>query len=100
MATDDRALPTPGRTTPTDLGVEVRLTLLEYGTIAAEYAPIAAHPDTPRAVVDDYAVVVDALALAHRVPDSDVPAVLAVGTKALIRVDRALLGPPSPRKNT
>lgn len=92
MATDDRALPTPGRTPPTDLDVEVRLTVLAYGTIAAEYASAAGHPDTPQAIVDDYAIVVDALALAHRVPEADVPAILAIGTRALLRVHRALLG--------
>ncbi|MGW3217670.1 hypothetical protein ACWDBC_36315, partial [Streptomyces parvus] len=38
------------------------------------------------------AVVVDVLALARRVPLPDVPPLLAVGTRALLRVHHALLG--------
>ncbi|WP_174518280.1 hypothetical protein [Streptomyces vietnamensis] len=96
MATDDRDPPVPPHDPPTgpDAGtlLDVHLTVIEYGAVAAEYAAAATHPDAPRAIVDDYAIVVDALALARRVPTEDVPAVLAVGTRALLRVHRALLG--------
>ncbi|MFF0472181.1 hypothetical protein [Streptomyces sp. NPDC004284] len=98
MATDDRDppvsphLPSSDPDAGVDVDVDVRLTVIEYGAVAAEYAAAATHPDTPRAIVDDYAIVVDALALARRVPAEDAPAVLAVGTRALLRVHRALLG--------
>ncbi|MFG3495462.1 hypothetical protein [Streptomyces sp. NPDC047928] len=70
--------------------VDVRLAVIEYGDVLADYAGAATAPDTPRAVTDDYAVAVDALALASRVPADDVPAVLAVGVRALRRVHLAL----------
>ncbi|MEV4424969.1 hypothetical protein ACN9M0_21800 [Streptomyces sp. R-07] len=96
MATDDRNRPISPHAPSTgpDAGVrlDIHLTVIEYGTVAAEYAAAATHPDAPRAIVDDYAIVVDALALARRVPAEDVPAVLAIGTRALLRVHRALLG--------
>ncbi|MFF8375075.1 hypothetical protein ACF07V_02915 [Streptomyces sp. NPDC015661] len=96
MATDDHDPPVSPHAPSIghDAGVhtDVHLTLIEYGAVAAEYAAAATHPEAPRAIVDDYAIVVDALALARRVPTEDVPAVLAVGTRALLRVHRALLG--------
>lgn len=99
MATDDRNPQISPHCPPGDhdagesgIRVEVDLTVIEYGAVAAEYAAAATHPDTPQAIVDDYAIVVDALALARRVPADDVPAVLAVGTRALLRVHHALLG--------
>ncbi|MFC8271671.1 hypothetical protein ACFUJR_03840 [Streptomyces sp. NPDC057271] len=92
MTAHDRVLPTPSGDPLSDLDVEVGLTVIEYGHVAAEYAAAVAHPSTPRAVVDQYAVVVDILDLARRVPAADVPALLAVGTRALLRVHRALLG--------
>ncbi|WP_236246372.1 hypothetical protein [Streptomyces sp. CC210A] len=71
--------------------VDVRLTVIAYGDVLADYATAATAPDTPRPVVDDYAVAVDALALARRVPAEDVPPVLAVGVRALRRVHLALV---------
>ncbi|WP_262386922.1 hypothetical protein [Streptomyces sp. TRM49041] len=71
---------------------DVRLAVIEYGDVLADYATAATAPDTPPAVVDDYAIAVDALSLARRVPADDVPPVLAVGVRALRRVHLALLG--------
>ncbi|WP_175409933.1 hypothetical protein [Streptomyces sp. TRM64462] len=71
---------------------DIRLAVIEYGDVLADYATAATAPDTPRSVVEDYAIAVDALALARRVPPVDVPPVLTVGVHALHRVHRALLG--------
>ncbi|WP_282694351.1 hypothetical protein [Streptomyces sp. CC208A] len=96
MATDDRKQPisphAPSLAPGGEVDVDVRLAVIEYGEVVAEYAAAATHPDAPRPIVDDYAVAVDVLALARRAPVEDVPAVLAVGTRALLRVHRALLG--------
>ncbi|GAA4905346.1 hypothetical protein ACFPM3_30265 [Streptomyces coeruleoprunus] len=70
--------------------VDVRLAVIEYGDVLADYTAAATCEDAPRAVVENYALAVDALALARRVPVEDVPAVLGVGVRALRRVHRAL----------
>lgn len=72
--------------------VDVRLAVIEYGDVLADYATAATGPGAPQAVVDDYAIAVDALALARRIPADDIPAVLGVGVRALHRVHVALLG--------
>ncbi|MFF0506251.1 hypothetical protein ACFYUH_21950 [Streptomyces fimicarius] len=77
---------------PSALDTDVSLAVIEYGDAASAYAPAMTTPGLPRSVVDDYAIVVDVLALARRVPLPDVPPLLAVGTRALLRVHHALLG--------
>ncbi|MFR9795518.1 hypothetical protein ACL02U_06360 [Streptomyces sp. MS06] len=72
------------------LGVDVRLAVIEYGDCLAEYGPRADDPAVPRQALDDYAVALDVLALARRVPTEDVPALLGVGTRALLRFHRAV----------
>lgn len=69
---------------------DVRLAVIEYGDILAGYATAATAPTAPASVVEDYATAVDVLTLARRVPAEDVPALLAVGTRALRRVHLAL----------
>lgn len=81
-----------------DTTVDVRLTIMEYADVAGGYAAAVSAPGVPRAVVDDYVVVVDVLALAHALPPADVPPVLAVGARALRRVHFALRGQPQPRE--
>ncbi|MFE2295141.1 hypothetical protein [Streptomyces sp. NPDC059452] len=78
--------------TPSALGTDVRLAVIEYGDAASAYAPAMTAPGLPQSVVDDYAIVIDILALARKVPLPDVPPLLTVGTHALLRVHRALLG--------
>ncbi|MGC9536742.1 hypothetical protein [Streptomyces sp. UG1] len=72
------------------LDVDVRLAIIEYDDCLAAYGPRADDTTVPRHVLDDYAIALDVLALARRVPTADVPALLAVGTRALLRVHRAL----------
>ncbi|WP_432134212.1 MULTISPECIES: hypothetical protein [unclassified Streptomyces] len=74
------------------LGVDVRLAVIEYGDCLAEYGPRADDPDVPRAALDDYALALDLASLARRAPAEDVPALLTVGTKALLRFHRAVRG--------
>ncbi|MCH0541142.1 hypothetical protein I3F58_16510 [Streptomyces sp. MUM 203J] len=69
---------------------DVRLAVIEYGDILAEYATAATAPNASASVVDDYATAVDVLALARRVPAEDVPPLLAVGARALRRVHLGL----------
>ena len=70
--------------------VDVRLAVVEYDDCLAAYGPRADDTTVPGHVLDDYAIALDVLALARRVPAGDVPALLAVGTRALLRVHRAL----------
>ncbi|MFE7480246.1 hypothetical protein ACPEIF_13100 [Streptomyces sp. NPDC012600] len=78
--------------TPSAVETDISLAVIEYGDAASAYAPAMSAPGVPQSVVDDYAIVVDVLALARRVPLPDVPPLLAVGTRALLRVHRGLLG--------
>ncbi|MFE3518854.1 hypothetical protein [Streptomyces sp. NPDC059166] len=77
---------------PSALSTDVSLAVIEYGDAASAYARAMTAPGLSRSVVDDYAIVVDVLALARKVPLPDVPPLLAVGTRALLRVHHALLG--------
>ncbi|MEW2068276.1 hypothetical protein [Streptomyces sp. NPDC007346] len=77
---------------PSAIETDVSLAVIEYGDAASAYAPAMTAPGLPQSVVDDYAIVVDVLALARKVPLPDVPPLLAVGTRALLRVHHALLG--------
>ncbi|MFI2430257.1 hypothetical protein [Streptomyces sp. NPDC018693] len=79
-----------GRLDP--LGVDVRLAVIEYDDCLTEYGPRADDPDVPRHALDDYALALDILALARRAPVEDVPALLTVGTKALLRFHGAARG--------
>lgn len=56
------------------------------------YSPRADDATFPHHILDDYAIALNVLVLAPRVPTSDFPALLAVGTRALLRVHRALHG--------
>ncbi|MFJ1591887.1 hypothetical protein ACIOD0_16800 [Kitasatospora albolonga] len=78
--------------TPSAVETDISLAVIEYGDAASAYAPAMSAPGVPQSVVDDYAIVVDILALARRVPLPDVPPLLTVGTRALLRVHRGLLG--------
>ncbi|MEU3049681.1 MULTISPECIES: hypothetical protein [unclassified Streptomyces] len=81
-----------------DTAIDVRLTVIEYAEIARGYEAAVSAPDAPPSATEDYAVVMDVLALVHGLPDPDVPPVLAVGARALRRVHLALLGTPPQRQ--
>ncbi|MQY13920.1 hypothetical protein SRB5_40780 [Streptomyces sp. RB5] len=77
---------------PRSLEVDVRLAVMEYADVAAEYAAVVGDPRVPLSALEDYALVVDILALARRAPTAEIPSLLSIGTRALLRVHRALPG--------
>ncbi|WP_415952343.1 hypothetical protein [Streptomyces sp. KLOTTS4A1] len=74
----------------TDLDVSVRLTILEYGTVLAEYEA-AGRPDAPAGVRRNYLLAREVLELAHLAPAGEVASLLTVGVQALRRVRLGLL---------
>ncbi|MFC7218455.1 hypothetical protein ACFQLX_09780 [Streptomyces polyrhachis] len=90
----ERALPGPAGFAflHRSLEVDVRLAVMEYADVAAGYAAVVGDPRVPGEVLDDYGIAMDVLALARRVPAAEIPGLLTIGTRALLRVHRALPG--------